>query len=151
MTTPDGPAMTPTDLLDRANHLPFSEEEREVIHEALSLARETGDEDTEYRARLALTASYRSIDDSPSFLTHFSAAAVHARPGSAAVPRSRATAVLPAPVLAVQGGGGDHHLLGVSSPGSRPAAILDQMEAHISVRRGFRRRRWTSRGARTRC
>ena len=75
MTTPDGPAMTPTDLLDRANHLPFSEEERDVLHEALALARETGDEDTEYRARLALTASYRSIDDSPSFLTHFSAAA----------------------------------------------------------------------------
>lgn len=75
MTTPDGPATTPTDLLDRANHLPFGEEERDVLHEALSLARETGDEDTEYRARLALTASYRSIDDSPSFLTHFSAAA----------------------------------------------------------------------------
>jgi tetratricopeptide (TPR) repeat protein len=68
-------ALSPAELLDRANHLPFSEEERDVLHEALTLSRESGDEDSEYRARLALTASYRSIDDSPSFLTHFSAAA----------------------------------------------------------------------------
>lgn len=74
MTTSDGPEITATDLLNKANNLPYGEEERDVLHEALVLTQETGDEDAEYRVRLALTASYRNAEDNAAFLTHFSAA-----------------------------------------------------------------------------
>lgn len=74
MNLPDGTGQSATDLLDHASTLPYGEEERGVLHEALAVAQETGDVDAEFRIRLALTASYRTIDDNASFLTHFSAA-----------------------------------------------------------------------------
>jgi hypothetical protein len=76
MTTPDGTtATTATGLLDEANHLPYCDEERELLHRALAAAGEEQNPDAEYRIRLALAASYRVADDNASLLTHFSAAA----------------------------------------------------------------------------
>ncbi|AGP30723.1 hypothetical protein A606_05380 [Corynebacterium terpenotabidum Y-11] len=69
-----GAGMTATELLDKAQSMPYGEEERDLLREALALAQETGDSDAEFRIRLCLTASYRQIEDNASFLTHFSAA-----------------------------------------------------------------------------
>ncbi|BAU94383.1 hypothetical protein N24_0121 [Corynebacterium suranareeae] len=61
-------------LLDRAMNMPMNDEQVETFQLALNVAQETGDEDTEFKARLFLASLANVNVDHTSLLTHFSAA-----------------------------------------------------------------------------
>ncbi|ANE02859.1 hypothetical protein [Corynebacterium crudilactis] len=61
-------------ILDRAAEMPMNDEQMEAFLHALSVAQETEDQDTEYRARLFLATLSNINEDHTSMLTHFSAA-----------------------------------------------------------------------------
>lgn len=79
MTTTNDPRIR--ELLEQADELPYGRQEREVLQRALDLAREIGEEETEYRIRFAMIASYGATDDeTEQLLMHFSVcAAMHDR------------------------------------------------------------------------
>lgn len=63
-----------TALLDRAIDMPMNDEQMEAFQLALSVAQETEDQDTEFKARLFLATLGNINEDHTSMLTHFSAA-----------------------------------------------------------------------------
>lgn len=61
-------------LLDRAAQMPMNEHQVEAFQHVLSVAQETEDLDTEFRARLFLATLSNINEDHTSMITHFSAA-----------------------------------------------------------------------------
>ncbi len=64
-------------LLDTADHLPWGPEERELVARAVELARASGDETLEYRARMRQTASANMGGDTELTLASFAWCLAH--------------------------------------------------------------------------